>query len=199
MDDREAAEDYRRQRQNANARKHGDEPVHHQDAYDRQVLLEAARRAGANEQEIDAVADHYLRILSAMPQGSAFDYPGAIQILGNLIHRVEAACDNLKIPIRGGVVFGNTAGAGPIASQMAVMQTDMSIIEVTLPFLVFCNLVSKALAHTVPEPLGDLAEYKLTFDLELIRQRLTQENRKNSYLSRPTSGHATCSSNLSPT
>jgi hypothetical protein len=67
-DEREAAEDYRRQRQEAAARKQGHEPVG-QHAYNRRLVLEAARRAGVKGQEIEDVADLYLQILSEMPQG----------------------------------------------------------------------------------------------------------------------------------
>jgi hypothetical protein len=170
-DEQEAAEEYRRQRQNAAARKHGVKPVG-REAYDRELVLEVARRAGATGHEIEAVADFYLKILSEQPQGSDFDSPDAILILSGLIHRVEMANAQLKLPTRGGVVFGNAPGTGLIASQMPVLQTELSIIEVTLPFLIFCNLVSKALAHTIPDPVAHPTGTTLTFDLEQIKHRL---------------------------
>ncbi len=38
------------------------------------------------------------------------------------------------------------------------METDVSIIEVSLPFVVFCNGVSKALARTLPHQKGSATE-----------------------------------------
>jgi hypothetical protein len=174
VDDRDAAEDYRRQRQEAAARKRGREPVG-QYVYDREVVLEAARRAGATGQEIEAVADLYLKMLSELPGGSDFDDPSAIIMLGALIRRIEAVCSKVKLPTRRGVVFGNAVESGLIASQRAVLQTDVSIIEVTLPFLIFCHLVSKALAHTVPDPVADEAGISFRFNQELMKDRLNAE------------------------
>jgi hypothetical protein len=97
VESREAAEDYRRQRQEAAARKRRRAPV---DQYvnDRKIVLEAARRAGATGQEIEAVADLYLKMLSELPPVSDFDDPSAILLLGGLIRRIEAICSKVKLP-----------------------------------------------------------------------------------------------------
>jgi hypothetical protein len=81
----------------------------------------------------------YVERISSLQQGSDFDDPGATLILRAIIERIEAACRSLELSVKGGVVFGNAAGDGLVARQLPVLETELSIIEVTLPFIIFAT------------------------------------------------------------
>jgi hypothetical protein len=180
MNERQAAEDYRRQLQEAEARRQGD-GTPRRDATlqwtreNRSKLLEIARRSGAADKDIETVADEYVKTLLESPPGSDLDDPGATRILRRIIERIEAACSKVEIPKGGGVVYGTSVGTGVVARQLRVFQTEVSIIEATLPFIIFCDLVSKALVHALPEPEINESGAHLTFDSEQITERLRAE------------------------
>jgi hypothetical protein len=180
INERQAAEDYRRQRQEAEARRQGDGTARRDATLqwirnNRSKVLEIARRSGAADQDLDAVADEYVNRLLELPPGSDFDDPGATRILRDIIERIEAACSRVEMPMGGGVVFGNYAGTGLVARQLRVFQTEVSIIEATLPFIIFCDLVSKAIVHALPEPEINESGVQFSFDSEQIRERLRSE------------------------
>jgi hypothetical protein len=62
----------------------------------------------------------------------------------------------------------------PDPSQSHVLGTQASIIDVTIPFLTFCNLVTKALARSLPQsPAGD-GQVAVSNDPARVRAHLEQ-------------------------
>ncbi len=141
----------------------------------RPTLLEICKRSGVADDKLESMADEFIRALAERPPGSALDDPGATRILQGIIDRIEAACGKIAFPLRGGVVFGNSVGAGLIARQLPVLATDVSIIETTLPFLIFCDLVSKVIVHSLPEPRCDKGGSHFEFNAAEVRTRLQSE------------------------
>ena len=75
INERQAAEDYRRQRQEAEAVRRGDGSPRRDATLqwirdNRTKLLEIARRSGAGDDDLEAAADKYLNTLSELPPGS---------------------------------------------------------------------------------------------------------------------------------
>src|SRR5882672_8439144 len=97
INERQAAEDYRRQLQEAEARRQGDGTARRDTTLqwiqdNRSKLLEIAKRSGFANQNLEAAAGKYVNTLLELPPGSDFDDPGAILILRRIIERIEAAC-----------------------------------------------------------------------------------------------------------
>ena len=155
-DDKFAAEDYRRQKQAVLAEKIGigpktrDEQLQWMEDNKEQVVAIVRAMAGPIGDEA-AILEEYKRALITTSRGSAFDDINARQILERIIGEIERACLDRGIPIREGVVFGIAPEFGLRLSQSPVFETKSSIIEATIPFLAFCNLVSKAMARTLPQ------------------------------------------------
>ena len=176
----EAAEDYRRQRQEAEAIRQakgslGWDATLQWMRDNRPKLLEIAKRSGAADDDLEAVADKYMDTLTERGRGSNFDDPGATMILGRIIERIEAACGKVELSTGGGVVFGNSSGNGLVARQLTVLQTDVSIIEASLPFIIFCDLVSKAIVNALPDPDVNKDGAQFEFGSEQIRERIRSE------------------------
>ncbi|WP_256808760.1 hypothetical protein [Bradyrhizobium sp. Bra64] len=180
-DGRSAAEDYRRQLQRAAALKSGMPAITRDEILrwvraNRPMVLEVAKRSGATESECEAVAEAFANAISQLPSVSELDDPHAILILDKLIERIEAACKKLNVPIGDGVAFGSLREPGLTAQQFAVLQTTASIIDVSIPFLVFCDLVSKAVSHTLdPRIVGDNG-IKFSLDASAIREKLRSDS-----------------------
>ncbi|MFZ5733649.1 MAG: hypothetical protein ACOY4O_13000 [Pseudomonadota bacterium] len=153
-DNKAAAEDYRRQRQEAEAKKNGIDPVdpalHEQWVANNRALLEqAARAGGASEAEIPEYIDYYLNALKDIPSGSPYDDPHALHIINRIVNEVERICRKHNLPVGDGVVFGVTPTFELHASQMPVLETEASILGLSIPFFVFCNAITKAMAKTL--------------------------------------------------
>lgn len=152
---RVAAEDYRHQRQAAEARASGFDALTREDylawmeAHDAQ-LLEMAQRSGLSGEDARAAVDEYKSRIRMAPPGAPFDDTNFRLILEEVVHDIESICRQGQIPIRDGVVYGVSPQLGLQASQMGVLGTEASIIAVTLPFIPFCNLISKTLALCLP-------------------------------------------------
>ena len=69
--------------------------------------------------------------------------------MNRVVKEIEDICRKGQIPIRDGVVFGVTPSFGVIASQMPVLTTDVSILGFSIPFFVFGNAITKAMAKTL--------------------------------------------------
>jgi len=179
--DRQAAEEYRRQRQEAEAVKEGNKQLGWDASLqwvrnNRSKLLEIAERSGATgKDQIEALAEEYLRTLSDQTPGSDFDDPGTTRILRNVLERIESACSQVEFPTKGGVVFGNSSGTGLVARQLSVLLTDVSIIETSIPFVIFCDLVSKAIANALPDPEIGEDGSEFNFNTDDVKQRLKSE------------------------
>ena len=152
---RATAENYRHQRQAAEARANGfdaltrEEYLTWTETHDAE-LIEIARRGGLNSEEAREAVDEYKsRIRTAVP-GAPFDDTNIQLIVQGVVHEIESICRLGLIPIRDGVVHGVSPQLGLRASQMQVLGTKASIISVTLPFIPFINLVSKTFALCLP-------------------------------------------------
>jgi hypothetical protein len=141
------------------------------------LLATVVRRAGTPEEDVLRLAREFRETIASLPVKSSFDYLGAIFILTRLITTVEKACERLRAPMRTGVVFGVSQLAGVIASQMPVLKTDASIIEVTLPFITFCDLISKLMAHTLPLKVSAQGMARLNMDRSAILARIASQQR----------------------
>lgn len=175
MSAREAAEDYRRQRQ------HKD---HGQDEFGAQVraafetwrergrgqIAEMARAYAPSDEDAHALADAVLA--DATTEGlSDIDEPFGHRIISGLVDRVRAICADGGIPVREGVVVGVSPTTGLHAYQNEVMLTDVSIIDFALPFVMFCNQFATLLARTLPhEVTGE--QVAVSFAPEQMSQSL---------------------------
>lgn len=170
LEAREAAEDYRRQRQAADARRHGMPEVDRAAELDfidsnNPLLLDIAKRSGVSKEDAPEFVKGLRASLAALPPRSTFDDLGGLFILSGLAEKVERACSQLDVPMYHGVVWGVSKLRGLVASQMPVLRTDVSIIEVTFPFITFCDLVSKLTAHTLTGGLHEYDDGQIAIDL----------------------------------
>jgi hypothetical protein len=180
LDEQAVAEDYRRQRQAAAARKRGKEPVGQEEYVrwlqdNKEKLVAAANLNGRTGPEVEAGIEDYIKTLSELPGLSEFDDPGTTIILRNLLQRVEQASKKLQMQTRGGAVIGDPGMSGLLASQLPVLLTDASIIEITSEFIVFCNFVSKAFAFSLAYQKQEPDVVGITFDPKQINERLDSE------------------------
>lgn len=177
--DLEAAEDFRRQRQAAQA-KRTNVPSRTKNDYlnwfseNADLMLVIAKRSGASDEEAPAILEHMRGIITGLPDISEYDDPGGLIILTNLIRRVEDACKTLSIPTKSGVAFGVMQTAGLIAQQERVLATEASIIQVTWPLITFCDLISKLVANTVPHTPDTGGNTKYSFSRSRIFDRLME-------------------------
>jgi hypothetical protein len=176
-DDKDAAEDYRRQRQAAAARKSGfapkilDEQLKWMEENAELVLAIARGSAGAQD-DAQAVLEEYKKALLSTSPGSSYDDVNGRQIIECVIREIEQACHDHQIPIRSGVAYGISPEMGLLIAQRPVMQTASSIIDVTVPFLTFCNLVTKALAQSLPQAALENGQVQVSNDPAAVRARL---------------------------
>ena len=165
-----AAEDYRQQRQHADAQRNGfaytsagfDDWL----AKNEQRLRDVAKANGAIDIDVEATVEAYKAYLASASPGSKLDGKNARAILDPILRDIEDLCREQKIPVRNGVVYGVAPEFELLARQREVMATDVSIIDVSMPFLVFCNCVSKALARTLLHETGTLI--KVSSDPALV-------------------------------
>ncbi|MDA9392446.1 hypothetical protein WN73_18010 [Bradyrhizobium sp. CCBAU 45394] len=179
-EEREAAEQYRQDRQAADAQKSGFSYPNPTDVYqwmdkNREKVLGIAIANGVSEEKAPALIELYKTTIKRTPVGSPLDDLHARTILKGIIDRVEEVCKALRVQIRSGVVFGIAPEMGVVATQTSVMMTDVSILSFSLHFVTFCNLISKVLARTLihePGPVSPEPQVKVCFDPMQIRARL---------------------------
>jgi hypothetical protein len=126
-DEREVAEDYRRQRQAADAGrlKVQPRPVVEQLKWmdeNPALLFAVARSVGAGLGNETETVEAYKRALASTSEGSAYDDIIARQILERVLTEIEAACEKHGIPVRGGAVFGTMSSPGLVVGQFAVLE-----------------------------------------------------------------------------
>jgi hypothetical protein len=155
-----AAEDYRQQRQHADAQRNGfgysSASFDGWLAQNEQRLRDLIKENGTDDIDVETTIEAYKAYLASASPGSKLDDRNARAILDPILRDIENFCREQKIPIRNGVVYGIAPEFELLARQREVMATDVSIIDVSMPFLVFCNCVSKALARTLPHEAGPL-------------------------------------------
>lgn len=175
-DDKSAAEDYRHQRQAAIARKTGLIPKTLQEQLqwmeDNEDLVRSIARGGVGDET--SIIEEYKQALLNTSPGSSYDDINARQILERVLTEIEDACSQHQIPVRSGVVFGVAPEFGLRISQSQVLGTQASIIDVTIPFLVFCNLITKTLALSLPQSPAGGSLVAISNNPELVRVRLQQ-------------------------
>ncbi|WP_309085913.1 hypothetical protein [Chelativorans sp.] len=177
ISDREAAEDYRHQRQEAEARKSGFVPMRDDEVErwlheNQRLIRDIARVNGVPEGDVDDVVLKYRQALRTAPPGSPFDDVNARVILGRILGDIESFCTENEIPIRGGIVAGVEPAYGTNIHQANVPTTDVSIIAATIPFIAFCNLVARAMARSLPHRVVPDALPDVSFDPEEVRPYL---------------------------
>lgn len=162
IEPKEIAEDYRRQRQAADARKSGFIPngkkhfIEWMNENDSK-LIAMVKANGFDDRQARDLVDEYHEIMKATPEGSDYDNPSFQTILTALFSDIEKVCRSGNVPMGDGIVFGASPKLGLDAYQMPVLTTKASIIAVSAPLIMFCNGVSKLFAETllfVPEGDG---------------------------------------------
>lgn len=177
-DDKDAAENYRQQRQYAIATRTGFTPKTIEEQLqwiedNSDLIFAVARGSGATKGDEAAVIEEYKQALLNTSKGSPLDDIHARQILERIIGEIEEACREHRIPIRSGVVYGVTPELGLRISQSAVLKTQASIIDVSIYFITFCNMITKTLARSLPQyPAGELM--KVSNDPSEVRVRPQQ-------------------------
>jgi hypothetical protein len=174
-EERNAAEQYRQDRQQVDADKYGFSAQTRQELYswmdkNPEIVRGIVTANGVRNEDAPAFVEQYKATLEGTEQGSPLDDLNARMILARAVDGIEQVCKALNIPVRSGVVFGVAPEPGLIASQMPVMQTGTSILSFSLAFVIFCNLISKALARTVIHEAGSVV--KASFDPDLIKVKL---------------------------
>src|SRR6185437_9461288 len=122
---KDAAEDYRRQRQSADAQRNGfeytTETFDNWLAKNDELLRTIVKANGIAEAEAEQTISAYKSHTAAAPPGSKFDDRNARAILGSILQDIEKLCREQKIPVRNGVVYGVAPEFGLLASQREVM------------------------------------------------------------------------------
>jgi hypothetical protein len=173
-EERRAAELYRQERQKADANKNDfaaltrDEMANWMDS-NAELVRGVVTDIGVPDEEVSAFIEQYRAILENT-QGSPLDDLNAQMILTRAVGEIEQVCKMLNIPTRSGVAFGVAPEPCLVASQMPVMQTGTSILNFSLNFVTFCNLISKALARTVIHEAGTV--WKPIYDPEPVKAQL---------------------------
>jgi hypothetical protein len=151
---RVAAEDYRRQRQEAD---------HGRDDFAKEVrvrfdefrsagrdrLLEMARVYAIDDREAETLVDQLLHGVTTADI-SPIDEPYGHRIISDIVARIDEICARGGIPVREGVVVGVSPTEGLHAYQSEVPATGASIIDFALPFVIFCNEMAILIARTLP-------------------------------------------------
>lgn len=156
---REAAEDYRRQRQQAEYGR-DDFGATVRAGFERYLetgrgrIADIARLYTADDAEAEALADRVLDEVTT-DKLSPLDEPFGHRIISNLAERVRKICETGGIPIREGVVIGVSPIDGLHAYQSEVPATDASIIDFAMQFVMFCNQFAILLSRTLPHEVTD--------------------------------------------
>lgn len=181
ISDRDAAEDYRRQRQLAEARKSGFIPMREDEvelwlSEHEELIRKIALANSLSGSDVDGVVKDYRLALKGAPPGSPFDDVNARVIVARILADIERFCGENNIPMRGGIVAGVQPAYGNIIHQANVPWTDVSIIATTIPFLAFCNLVARAMARSLPHRIAENGSPSVSFDPGEVRHYLNSQS-----------------------
>lgn len=179
------AEDYRRQRVEAEAKKLNFATMGraHFVAWveaNRARLLDMARSNGLKDEAALESVEEYLQLVAASPLRSEYDDISGYLVLKAVIDRIENICREESIAIHEGVVFGVFPGFGANAFQLRVPTTDASIIAVSTYFIPFCNQLSKLITKSLPYT-PDGGEFRVSNDPAEVRSRLNSEKWLSAY------------------
>lgn len=177
---REAAEDYRRQRQEAYSRgpySFGEEA---RDAFDefmqngREQLVGIARAFAPTDDVAEQMVNAMMQEIKT-DNLSALDEPFGHHIISGMVARVEEVCRNGGIPIREGVVVGVTPVEGLQAYQREVLETEASILDFAYPFVIFCNQFAILLARSLDHQPNDDGGYTVSFAADRLDKILNND------------------------
>ena len=160
---KEALEEYRRQRQEAVARKtgrwsRGRDPIIRLMRRSKSFFSSLMNAAGVPEDLRAVVAPEFESYLRSAKNLGDLDRPDSHLIIANLVEQVRKAAIELQLPTGAEFVFGAHLGEGLTASQLAVAGEQESIIEISRGLIVFLNCVSKSFAALLTYPANDLVE-----------------------------------------
>ncbi|MGY4592421.1 hypothetical protein ACVWXL_000167 [Bradyrhizobium sp. GM22.5] len=140
MDDKEVAEDYRRQRQAASARITGYKartPAEQLEWIDenKETLLKLMRGAEPPKPDDEDHLEAYRQAIKSASAGSEFDDVNLRATLDRLMGEIEDACLEHGVSTHAGVAYGNDAALDLGIGQLPVLETEASIIDVSVHFL----------------------------------------------------------------
>ncbi|WP_454714578.1 hypothetical protein [Caulobacter segnis] len=146
----EAAEDYRRQRVESEAKKSGVSTPSPQELADliglnRTSLLSSIQALGASPKEAGELLDDYVSAVAAEPDRGSGAEANIQEILGKLLRAVTAIAPDTG---RDGVVFGPSGELNLSASERTIPGLDISSISVGYGLPMLCHLTSGLLAHS---------------------------------------------------
>ncbi|MGU3663928.1 ImmA/IrrE family metallo-endopeptidase [Methylobacterium sp. A49B] len=121
------------------------------------LLLDIAQANSQGMVDTSELIEAYRKAVSSASTETLEDDPNARLILAHSIEEIEHACKDLGLEVQAGVVYGGNPTSGLMASQRSVSFTGgaASIVEVSIPFLPFCNLVSRMMTLTLAESEGE--------------------------------------------
>lgn len=180
LDDKDVAEDYRRQRQAASARITGYKPRTLEEQLkwideNKETLLELIRGAEPARPDDEDHLEAYRQAVKGASAGSEFDDVNLRATLDRLIREIEDACLEHGVPTHAGVAYGNDAILGLGIGQRAVLETEASIIDVSVHFLSFINQLSRLLSCTIPYRQIDEDQVFIGRDLPALRDILRHD------------------------
>lgn len=177
MNDKEAAEDYRRQRQAASARIIGYKartPAEQLEWIDenKETLLKFIRGTEPPRPDDEDHLEAYKQAIKDASAGTEFDDVNLRATLDRLIQEIEDACVEHGVSIHAGVAYGSDGALGLGIGQRPVLDTEASIIDVSVHFLSFINQISRLLGRTVPYDRVDEDHVLILRDINLVRKTL---------------------------
>ncbi|MGU7778666.1 hypothetical protein [Burkholderia sp. PU8-34] len=98
----------------------------------------------------DQIVARVLRNIEKTKIETALDLPELHAIIKHTAANVERSAERLGFDMKGGVSVGMLYMGGAEAMQQRVMMTDASIIMTTPYFHLFCHLVAKLMARSLP-------------------------------------------------
>lgn len=180
MDDKEVAEDYRRQRQAASARITGYKartPAEQLEWIDenKETLLKLMRGAEPPKPDDEDHLEAYRQAIKSASAGSEFDDVNLRATLDRLMGEIEDACLEHGVSTHAGVAYGNDAALDLGIGQLPVLETEASIIDVSVHFLSFINQISRLLGRTVPHDRVGEDHVLIVREINLARKMLERD------------------------
>ena len=182
-EEREAAEDFRRQLQERTAKRGelgGKEDRLRWLEEKGELLTDSARAGWSPVQYPGMTLTEFKQELERTPLPSPHDDPFTQPIVRVLCQEVENACQILGVPLRSGVAYGSTPTLDISAEQITVPLTDASVVSLSQGFITFCSHVSKVFSLSLPhEADGD--RLKVSFQPKLVVARIGSSDELKQY------------------
>lgn len=125
----------------------------------------------------------FIEQIVAVPLPSPYDDPLTHAIVRMLSQEIEAACQELGVPLHSGVAYGSTAALDVSAAQYGVPLTDASVVSLSTGFITFCSSISRVLSLSLPhEKDGD--RLSVTFNPDLVLANIESSEDLRSYWAR---------------